>query len=133
MSKTGLDRKPLDHQYYHWATDEDAYDHELLYLDDADPANDRAEDFDFAVAAPLLELELTESSIDGNQLRRLFPSLRLSDAVAATARIQGPLSELVVEEQAVADAWLGRRADKDFAAADRDLLFRRTAERIYRI
>lgn len=26
INKTGLDRKPLEHQYYHWATDEDAYE-----------------------------------------------------------------------------------------------------------
>ncbi|MEX0747609.1 MAG: hypothetical protein WD275_06380, partial [Rhodothermales bacterium] len=46
----------------------------------------------------VVELELRESRIAAGELRRVFPRLGLADELTAAARIQGPLSELVVEE-----------------------------------
>ncbi|GIV61347.1 MAG: translocation/assembly module TamB [Rhodothermaceae bacterium] len=45
-----------------------------------------------------VSLNLSPSRIDLDALRRLFPALPLADAVQIQARLQGPLSALVVEE-----------------------------------
>ena len=46
----------------------------------------------------VIEIELRESMIAAGELRRVFPRLGLADELTAAARIQGPLSELIVEE-----------------------------------
>ncbi len=49
-------------------------------------------------ADPEVDLDLAESRIDHEEVRRFFPAWPLSDATMLRARIEGPLSHLVVDE-----------------------------------
>ena len=54
-----------------------------------------------ALDALALDITLAPSRLDFAALRVLFPHLPLADAVAASMRLQGPLSQLVIEEAAL--------------------------------
>src|SRR5690606_17847261 len=45
-----------------------------------------------------IELELASSKLDADELSRIVPRLPLRDRLQASARIRGPVDELVIEE-----------------------------------